>query len=76
MLKKLWSEWKVTGKYIGDFQSRLLLSLFYFTILAPFGLLARFFDQSLDLRFHQPKQTGWVKRPAVQDSLDEARRHF
>ncbi len=76
MWKKFWSEWKITSRYIGEFQSRLLLSLFYFTFLVPFGLLARLFDRSLDLRFHQPKQTGWVKRSPAQDSLDEARRHF
>lgn len=76
MLKKFWNEWKIAAKYIGDFQSRLLLSVFYFTLLAPFGLLARFFDNSLELRFDQPRQTGWVKRQPAPDTLEEASRHF
>jgi len=37
-LKRLWQGWKRVGKKIGDFQARLLLTIFYFVILAPFEI--------------------------------------
>jgi hypothetical protein len=75
-IKRVWSGWKSLSHYIGDFQSRLLLSIFYFTLLLPFGLGARWFDDSLQLKFDRPLQSGWVKRPSAPHGLDDARRHF
>jgi hypothetical protein len=39
MLRTLWERWKVVARKIGDVQSRLLLCVCYFVILAPFGLV-------------------------------------
>lgn len=40
-MRKLWSLWKRFGQAMGDFIARLVLTLFYFTIFAPFGLGVR-----------------------------------
>jgi hypothetical protein len=67
--------WREIASYIGDFQARLLLTMFYFTILAPFGLLVRLFSDPL--RVHNPeKHSGWTKRETRQASLETARRQF
>src|SRR5258707_125112 len=38
LLRSFWEVWKRFGKKVGDLQARILLTLFYFVILAPFGL--------------------------------------
>lgn len=39
--RQLWEKWKSMGKKFGDIQARVLLTLFYFVILAPFVLAVR-----------------------------------
>ena len=48
-LKIAWAKWKTIAHTIGDFQSRLLLSTFYFVVLGPFALSARAFSDPLKL---------------------------
>ena len=38
-LKDLWQRWQKVAKKIGDFQARLILSLFYLLIVLPIGLI-------------------------------------
>jgi hypothetical protein len=47
LLKMAWEAWKSFGRKLGDFQARLILSIFYFVIIAPFSLLVRFFNDPL-----------------------------
>lgn len=76
LVKKLWRAWNEIGRDIADFQSRLLLTLFYFTVILPFGVLARFFDQSLDLHPKESRTSSWVRRETAPHDLQAARRHF
>lgn len=71
-----WRSWSELGRYIGDFQARLLLTLLYFTWIVPFGLLVRLSSDPLDIR-RVPQSTGWKKR-AVQhkDDLQALRGQF
>jgi hypothetical protein len=72
LLRRAWAGWKRFGKKVGDFQARLLLTFFYFVILAPFGLAVRGADP-LGLR---RTGIGWRERPAppAGDPLVHARR--
>lgn len=63
-LKRVWEGWKSLAKKIGDFNARLILSLFYFLILGPFSLLVRISDP-LHLR---KNSHGWTKRPASDET--------
>jgi len=38
MFKPFWERWMALAHVIGNFQSRLLLSIFYFLVLSPCGL--------------------------------------
>jgi hypothetical protein len=60
LLKKAWEGWKSFGHKIGDLQARLILTLFYFAIVAPFSLLVRFFSDPLSLKRGTTK--GWIVR--------------
>jgi hypothetical protein len=67
--------WKEIASYIGDFQARLLLTVFYFTIVTPFALLVRLFSDPLRVR-HPETYSGWTKRGGRETNLEAARRQF
>ena len=62
-LKWLWLRWTTAASHIGDFQARWLLTVFYFTLAAPFGLIARLALDPL-LIYHQPAGSAWIRREA------------
>ena len=75
LLKMLWARWKAVAETIATFQSRVLLSLFYYIVLAPFALGMRLASDPLGLRPNAP--VGWLSRPAPHDDIRlTARRQF
>lgn len=70
--RRAWSSWLHD---IGDFQSRALLTVFYFTVLAPFGFLLRMTSDPLALRRPQT-QTRWIPAPPRETTIDSARRQY
>jgi hypothetical protein len=73
-LARFWNGWKEIASYLGDFQARLLLTAFYFTVAVPFGLIARLLDP---LRTRAPQGTsGWVSRAADKRDLANHRKQF
>jgi len=75
MFRRLWERWKGIAHTIGMFQSRVLLTLFYCLIIAPFGLGVRLFSDPLHLtRRHL---SHWRRKEGDPDvSLERARRQF
>jgi len=71
-LRTVWNAWKRFGKLVGDFVGRVVLTLFYFTVLMPFGLGVRLWGDPLGLR-----PTGnalWLQRERANPSTRDARR--
>lgn len=61
---RLWNKWKKIAHVIGVFNTKLVLTLFYYMALLPFGLLVRLFMDPLQLKT-TPKTTAWLPaRPA------------
>jgi hypothetical protein len=75
MLSRLWARWKVIARKIGDVQSRLLLCVFYFGILAPFGVGVRTLSDPLRLRPQGISHWLPIARNAAAPQ-DHARRQF
>ena len=73
LLTRLWNGWKRFGKKVGDFQARVLLTIFYFVILAPFGLGMRAADP---LGLRKTGEPAWRPRSPASagDALGRARR--
>jgi hypothetical protein len=69
VLIKLWRGWLRVGRAIGDFVARVVLTLLYFTLVVPFGLVSRLLRDPLDLK---PKKPGWRERQPIAGTLDEA----
>ena len=80
VLRHLWDGWKRFGRKVGDFQARVLLTVFYFVLLAPFALIVRWKADPLGLT----RGGGWlpVSRASAPDGdvraavLSRARRQF
>ena len=74
-LRKLWSAWMRFGHFMGDIVGRVVMTLFYFTILLPFGVIVTLFSDPLDHK-HKNKPPAWHARTTGDRTLEEARRQF
>jgi hypothetical protein len=70
--RRLLGGWKAFSRRMGNYQGRLILAFFYFTVVLPFGLPVRLLSDPLSLR----KRPGWIDRHSGGDSMDHARLQF
>jgi hypothetical protein len=75
LLKKLWRGWMRFGHFMGDIVGRVVMTLFYFTLLLPFGVIITLFGDPLDMK-HKDKAPTWHARTTGDRNLEEARRQF
>jgi hypothetical protein len=59
-LKALWRAWKRVARVVGNFQTRVILTVIYSTVLLPFALFVRLSSDPLRIK-HRP--TTWIPRP-------------
>jgi hypothetical protein len=64
--------WRALAMRLGDHQARLLLTIFYFSVLAPFGIGYRVMER----RRVVPAHRYWADREQVVDKLSRAREQF
>jgi hypothetical protein len=69
-LKRLWQAWKDLAHKIGNFQARILLTIFY-VILFPFGMATRLFSDSLRIK---QRPTQWLDHPNEACDMQWARK--
>jgi hypothetical protein len=69
ILHLMWARFKVIGGIVGDVQGRVIVTVFYFTILAPFAIGTRLTSDPLRLRADRT----WLAREPVDNRLDGAR---
>jgi hypothetical protein len=72
VLRGAWRIWKRFGKIIGDVIGRVVLTVFYFTVFAPFGLGVRVFGDPLAIK--RQRAARWLERTTRDQILEEARR--
>jgi hypothetical protein len=68
---KITAGWKKFGHALGNFQARILLTVIYAVLIFPFGLMVRFFSDSLHSKKRPEK---WFDHPANPNNLEEAHR--
>ena len=75
LARRAWERWKVIAKKIGNFQSRVLLTLFYLLIIPFFAIIVKVFKDPL--RLHAPKGGSyWRERTTLHPTEQTARRQF
>jgi len=72
VLRKVWDGWVKVGHALGDFIGRLFLTILYFTIVAPFGLITRLFNDPMQIKGEGSPE--WLTRGESESTVDEARR--
>lgn len=73
LLKKIWHGWLRFGLLIGNLVGRLILTLLYFIVVLPFGILTRLTMDPLNIKHPVPQ---WLERTTSDRTLEEARRAF
>jgi hypothetical protein len=73
LLQELWKKWKALAVKIGNFQGRLILTLFYFIFVTPFGLVVRLSSDPLQMK-HSSGSSFWRPKASPESTLEEARR--
>jgi hypothetical protein len=71
ILRKIWHAWKRFGQMMGDFMARIVLTIFYFTLFAPFGLGVRLLSDPLSLK---SGRLAWLERSTKDRTINDARR--
>ena len=61
-IKKLWQSWENFSKRMGSFQSRIMLSLFFF--VTPFALGVKVFSDPLRIK-HQSSKSHWFPKKDI-----------
>lgn len=73
LLRQLWQQWLHLARLVGNFQSRAMITLVYFILLAPFGLLMRLTSDVMETKA-APVSGSWRHRQTHDLSLNDARR--
>ena len=60
MLKRMWQAWKRIAHRIGNFQARVLLTVFYAILVLPFGVVVRLFSDPLRIK---RRPAAWLNHP-------------
>ena len=71
MPRRAWTWWVEVMGYVGAFQTRLLLTVFFFTVAVPFAVGVRLL---LDPLSRREDAKGWRDSSAGPATLDQARR--
>ncbi len=73
LFARVWEGWKAVARRVGEFQSRLVLTILYLILIGPLAVLLQAFSDPLRLKA-QKKDCYWLKRDVNLSSLEEARR--
>jgi len=68
--------WMHAAMVIGEFNSRVILGVFYYVIMAPFGIVRRLFGDPLDRTLGDRAKSVWVKRERQAVDRERYERQF
>ena len=75
LMKKLWQSWKNFSNRMGSFQSRIMLSLFFFIIVSPFALAVKMLSDPLKIKY-QSSKSHWLPKKEIHTDLEQFKRQF
>jgi hypothetical protein len=76
MLKRAWRGWKKIASAIGRFQTRVLLTLFYFLVAGPAWLISKAVGKELLDRRTGKDEKYWKDYETMGEGMDRARHQF
>jgi hypothetical protein len=73
--KKGWGKWQELSRKSGELLARIVLTIFYFTVVLPFGLSRTFLGDPLRIKRSDAPHT-WLARQTRDRTLEDARRQY
>jgi hypothetical protein len=70
-----WSRWRELSQKAADVQARVLLTIFYFTMMLPVGIVFGLFKDPLRIKT-RPTGSFWVERKPTSERLEDAKRQY
>ena len=74
VLRKGWEGWKAFARIIGNFNSRVILTLFYFLVFGIFSLLVGRWQNTP--KKHPPSRSNWLPVQKKEMDLLNAKQQF
>ncbi len=74
MWSRVWSGWKMVVERVGAFQAKVVLTLLYFVLIAPFALFVKLGRNRL--RIGRVATSNWTARTVEPSGLEASRRQF
>ena len=68
--------WMRGAMVVGEFNSRVILGVFYYLVMAPVGFVRRLFGDPLDRRLGDRTTSAWVKRERLPVDSERYERQF
>ncbi len=75
LFKKLWQSWKDFSKRIGSFQSRIILSLFFFIFILPFAIALKMISDPLRIK-QQSSKSYWLTKKETKIDMEQYKKQF
>ena len=72
--KKGWDRWLAISRKAANILGRIVVSIFYFTVMLPFSLGVTLFGDPLNIK-KKPAQ-HWHQREELNDTITKARLQF
>jgi len=76
IFKRLWHRWTGFSKRMGNFQSRVMLSFFFFIIVSPVAVLIKLFGDPLSIKRKKAMDTYWSDKTLSSKEIEDYRRQF
>ena len=76
ILKKIWAGWKWFAHKLGVFNTKVLLTITYFVIIALVAIIARLLGRDLLDRRFKLKESYWHPKEQANIDLDACKRQF
>ena len=76
IFKRLWNRWTGFSKRMGSFQSRVMLSLFFFALVTPAALIIKVLGDPLRIKKKKAMNTYWLAKAPCSTEIEDYRRQF
>ena len=77
VLKPIYWMWMVFATILGWFMTRLILSIFYYIVITPIGLILKLFGKEiLDLKISNHETSYWNLRDSSKEKIQDYEKQF
>ena len=77
ILRPVYRIWMLLAYFIGGIVSRVILTVLFYVVLTPTGLVLRLFGKDvLDQRFEKDRESYWIKKDLTDHTKDQYRKMY